>query len=190
MRLQDHDIGLNLDVVKRETRKLIKYSQLIHRVYSRWLWNKKMLLEQVFSLIIPQSIIESGHEPNFGCVSYFCTRLRRAHRGGSRTPQKGLAPGIGSAGARNRLRGRSRSTGVSRGLWPRKPSEAHAPPRQGPQGLGESVLAVRLSLAAVLGGLLGLNRLPGLMPASVADGVAQHEHGIDIVSLPAHPGSF
>lgn len=33
-------------------------------MYSRWLWNEKILLEQTFSLIIPQPFIESGHEPH------------------------------------------------------------------------------------------------------------------------------
>ena len=38
--------------------------------------------------------------------------------------------------------------------------------------------------------LMGLRRLPGLLPAVITDRIAQNEHGIDVRSAPMHARSF
>src|SRR5438309_27158 len=84
-----------------------------------------------------------------GCVSFFCTRHWRPHRGGRRTPQKRFAPGIAAAKTTNGqlpagLNGRGRR-GLDR--WLGQPSHPCAPVHERPKGAAEPLLAVALSSA-------------------------------------------
>lgn len=47
--------------------------------------------------------------------------------------------------------------------------------------MAEPLLAPGLPSVAPLRAAMNLNLLPRLLPASITDGVAQHEHRIDIV---------
>src|SRR4051794_39270625 len=79
--------------------------------------------------------------------------------------------------------------GLSHWTWSRRraPQPQH---EQALQGLFTARLAALASL--LLAALLALPPagLPRLLPAPIADRIAQRQHGIDVVSTPAHPCSF
>ena len=98
----------------------------------------------------------------------------------------GSTRGCGRSGRRRagQLRG-----GFTRRMCSRRSA---AEPQRKPalQGLFRACLGALVS--PLLATLLALppGSLPRLVPASIADGIAQREHAIDIVPLPAHARSF
>src|SRR6266516_237487 len=127
-----------------------------------------------------------------GCGSFFCTRLTWPRRGRRRTPQKRLAPRIASAKTTRRLprEGLSRKFGASVARWMGKPSYPCSPVDEGPKGAVQSLLALCLPPTAAQRPSLRSRCRPRLVPASIADRIAQHQHGIDVLPLPAHARAF
>ncbi len=130
--------------------------------------------------------------PHAGCVSFFCTNLCCSNRGGRRTSEKGFAPGIARARTTSwlLLEGLSRrSEGLSnRGM--RQPIHPYSPHNQEPKGTVQPLLAVCLPTGCAQRLPMRHRCCPGLLPLSIAHGVAQHEHGVDVLPMPAHARAF
>lgn len=72
----------------------------------------------------------------------------------------------------------------------RQPMHLYAPEDEKPHSTLQPLLAHYLPM-------LGRQRLsvchgglPGLLPPSIVHGIAQHQHGVDVLSTPAHACSF
>src|SRR5436309_3546327 len=123
-----------------------------------------------------------------GCGSFFC-KDSLFGSDSERSPPRMI--GRRTAGTTRgfcRRADRPRS-GFSHWAWSRRP--APQPQRQQAlQGLFIARLAARASqlVAALLA--LPPGGLPRLVPAPIADGIAQRQHGIDVVPLPAHARPF
>ena len=71
-----------------------------------------------------------------------------------------------------------------------QPSHSYSPRDKGPKGLAQPLLALGLSPTAVQRSSMRLRGGPRLVPVPIADRIAQHQHGIDVLSLPAHASPF
>ena len=66
----------------------------------------------------------------------------------------------------------------------------NAPDDEDPHGMLQSLVARCFPTLRAQRLSIGSRRLPGLLPLSITDRIAQHEHGIDIVPTPAHACTF
>ena len=128
----------------------------------------------------------------FGCVSFFCTNLCCSTRSGRRTAEKRFAPGVARARTTRRwlLEGLSRRSAGSSNRWVRQPMHPYSPHDEEPQGPLQPLLAFRLPTGGAQRLPMSHRCCPGLVPLSIAHGVAQHEHGVDVLPTPAHASAF
>src|SRR5260370_15519409 len=70
------------------------------------------------------------------------------------------------------------------------PIQLCSPEDEGPTGAGEPLLAVCLPLTHAKRSSMSKRCRPGLVPLPIADCIAQHEHGVDVLPTPAHAGPF
>jgi hypothetical protein len=77
---------------------------------------------------------------------------------------------------------------VGRGMG--QPRQPCSPEDEGPKGEGESLLTLLLPAGCAQRLPMSHRRCPGLVPLPIANRVADHEHGIDVLWLPAHAGPF
>ncbi len=70
------------------------------------------------------------------------------------------------------------------------PIQLCSPEDEGPTGAGEPLLAVCLPLTHAKRSSMSKRCRPGLVPLPIADRIAQHEHGVDVLPTPAHAGPF
>src|SRR5438105_4341405 len=68
--------------------------------------------------------------------------------------------------------------------------QPYSPVDEGPEGPAQPLMAVGLPPTAAQRLLMSSRSSPRLGPAPIADRIAQHQHGIDIVPPPTHPGPF
>ncbi len=68
--------------------------------------------------------------------------------------------------------------------------DPHSPEDEGPQSTGQPRLSVCVPLTGALGLSLSSRCRPRLLPLPIADRIAQHQHGVDVLSLPAHADPF
>ncbi len=127
-----------------------------------------------------------------GCVSFFCTNLIYTSRGGRRAPEKRFAPGIARARTSSWLplecRSRRRGGSLNRGV--RQPIHPYSPHDEEPKGTVQALLTLCLPPTPAQCLLLSHRCCPGLLPLLIAHRVAQHEHGVDVRSTPAHTSPF
>ena len=71
-----------------------------------------------------------------------------------------------------------------------QPRHPRSPEDEGPKSAGQPLLAVCLPPTRAQRSSMGHRRRPRLVPAPIADRVAEHQHGIDVLPTPAHPCSF
>ena len=118
-----------------------------------------------------------------GCVSFFCKEGLSGSDNHRPPPRMIGRRTAGTTRGFCRRADRPRS-GFSHWAWSRRPAPQ---PQRKPalQGLFRARLAARASqlLAALLA--LPPGGLPRLVPAPIADGIAQRQHGIDVVPLEA-----
>ena len=122
-----------------------------------------------------------------GCVSFFCTHLCCSTDGGRRTSEKRFAPGVARARTTREwlLEGLSRRSAGSRNRWVRQPMHPYCPHDEQPQGSLLPLLGFRLPTGGAQHLPMSHRCCPGLLPLSIAHGVAQHEHGGDVLPTEA-----
>ena len=125
--------------------------------------------------------------PRCGCVSFFCTHLFCSTDGGRRTSEKGFAPGVARARTSNGMlfEGLSRRSGGSSNRGMRQPIHPRSPDDEEPTGTVQPLLAICLPPLGAQRLLLSHRRRPRLVPPPIAHCVAEHEHGIDVLSTEA-----
>jgi len=105
-------------------------------------------------------------------------------RDGRRPSEKRFVPGIARARTSRGLlcANLSQRCGGSSNRRMSQPRQAHSPEDEGPKSTGQPLLAVCLPLTRAPHLSLGHRGLPGLVPAPLADPIAQQQHGIDVLS--------
>ena len=71
-----------------------------------------------------------------------------------------------------------------------QPIHRRSPEDEDPKGTGQPLLAVCLPQTRAQCLSLSYRCRPGLVPPPIADRVAEHQHGIDVLSTPAHANPF
>jgi hypothetical protein len=127
-----------------------------------------------------------------GCGSFFCTDLFWTRRVGRRASEKRLAPGIARARMTSEvLRARSSlRRGASADRWVRQPIQTCSPEDQSPKGAGQPKLAACLPPTRAKRSSMGHRCRPRLGPLPIADRIAEHQYGIDVLPTPAHASPF
>src|SRR5438105_3487267 len=71
-----------------------------------------------------------------------------------------------------------------------QPSQACSPEDEGPQGAAEPRLPLCSPTVSAQCSSMRSRCRPRLLPVPIADRIAQHEHGIDVLALPTHADPF
>ncbi|SRR5258708_4444237 len=72
--------------------------------------------------------------------------------------------------------------------WVGQPVHPRSPEDEEPKGLGQLLLTVCLPPTRAKRLSMSQRCRPGLVPLPIADRIAQHEHGVDVLPTPAHAG--
>src|SRR5260221_4559594 len=124
---------------------------------------------------------------NLGCVSFFCTHLCWTDRGGRRPSEKRFVPGIARARMSRwlLLAGLSRRTDGSSNRGVRQPIHPYSPHDEEPKGTVQTLLTLCLPPTPAQHLSLSSCCRPRLVPAPIADRIAQHQHGVDVLPTEA-----
>src|SRR5229473_5728834 len=72
----------------------------------------------------------------------------------------------------------------------RQPRHPYSPEDEEPQGASQSLLALCLSLVCTKRLPMSHRCPPCLVPLPIADRVAEHQHGVDVLPTPTHASPF
>ena len=74
--------------------------------------------------------------------------------------------------------------------WVGQPIHLYSPEDEEPKGLGQLLLTVCLPPTRAKRLSMGHRCRPRLVPLPIADRIAEHQHGIDVLPTPAHASAF